>query len=70
MLAIYKYLQLNDNKSEETILRIYKRQWFDEYDNEEKQGLDKNESKIEDDKYIFFSSITFFFLPKKSQITH
>lgn len=59
ILMMLKYQQFKDNKSNKTKSKDLKYQYLDEYDNEKKNGLDKNESKIEDIRYVFIFFISF-----------
>lgn len=60
MSAFFKRQRFDDSKSEETILILYKYQYFDEYNNEEENDSDNN-------KYVPFTPIILpLFLQKES----
>ena len=52
--AVCNHQRLNDNKRKKKAPR--KRQRFNKHDNEEEQGLDNNETQVEGDRYVPFSS--------------
>ena len=48
--TICKCQRFNNSENEETAPR--KHQWFDERNNEKRQDLNKNESKVKSDRYV------------------
>ena len=52
MLAMLQRQRFENNRSDETEPRVWKRQRLDERDNEEKNGLDEDEGEIEGAKYV------------------
>lgn len=57
-LVLHKRQRFDDGKSKEMITK--KHQQFDECDNKQEQGLNKNENKVKGNKYISFSPLAFF----------
>ena len=53
--VVRKRQRFNNSENKKTASR--KRQWFDEHDNKEGQGLDQNGSKIEGDRYVPLSPL-------------
>lgn len=47
------------------VSRVYKYQWFNEYNNKKKQGLEKCKGDSDSNKYIFFFPTTLFFCLQK-----
>lgn len=73
MLAVLKCQQFGDSKSDKTESRRSKCQRLDEHDtekgngldNKEENGLDKDESKIENSRYVLPPFIPLFLLLQK-----
>lgn len=58
-----KRQRFDDSNINKTAPKKY--QQFDEHDNQEKQGLDKNESEVEGNRYIPFPPLSLALLPQK-----
>ena len=64
-LAIFKRQQFEDNRSDKSEPKGSKRQRLDECDNEEGNGLDEDEDKIEGARYILLPFVSLLPLPQK-----
>lgn len=61
MLVMLKYWQFKDSESDKTKLNKSKCWRFNDYNNEERNGLNDDEGAIEDARYVFFPFIPLFF---------